>query len=55
MALPLLNCDMGESFGNWRLGLDAQYGVRIAAYRRYTDLMRFGRRPWPALPAKSRT
>ena len=23
MAIPLLNCDMGESFGNWSLGLDA--------------------------------
>ncbi|SDL51983.1 UPF0271 protein [Franzmannia pantelleriensis] len=23
MAIPLLNCDMGESFGNWRLGMDA--------------------------------
>ncbi|MBP5979829.1 MAG: LamB/YcsF family protein [Halomonas sp.] len=22
--LPLLNCDMGESFGNWTLGLDAE-------------------------------
>ncbi|SDN95571.1 5-oxoprolinase subunit PxpA [Vreelandella arcis] len=22
MTLPLLNCDMGESFGNWSLGLD---------------------------------
>ncbi|WP_251978779.1 5-oxoprolinase subunit PxpA [Salinicola avicenniae] len=24
MSAPLLNCDMGESFGNWRLGLDDQ-------------------------------
>lgn len=24
MATPLLNCDMGESFGNWSLGLDAE-------------------------------
>jgi len=24
MRVPLLNCDMGESFGNWALGLDAQ-------------------------------
>lgn len=23
-TLPLLNCDMGESFGNWRLGMDAE-------------------------------
>lgn len=23
MAVPLLNCDMGESFGNWTLGMDA--------------------------------
>ena len=23
MAIPLLNCDMGESFGNWSIGLDA--------------------------------
>ncbi|CAM4156099.1 5-oxoprolinase subunit PxpA [Vreelandella rituensis] len=23
MTLPLLNCDMGESFGNWTLGMDA--------------------------------
>ncbi|WP_148252128.1 5-oxoprolinase subunit PxpA [Aidingimonas lacisalsi] len=23
MTIPLLNCDMGESFGNWKLGLDA--------------------------------
>ncbi|MBD3897865.1 LamB/YcsF family protein [Halomonas sp. ML-15] len=23
MAIPLLNCDMGESFGNWTLGMDA--------------------------------
>lgn len=22
MSLPLLNCDMGESFGNWKMGLD---------------------------------
>ncbi|PMR77474.1 5-oxoprolinase subunit PxpA [Billgrantia endophytica] len=22
MAMPLLNCDMGESFGNWPLGMD---------------------------------
>ncbi|MDR5875798.1 5-oxoprolinase subunit PxpA [Vreelandella gomseomensis] len=22
MTLPLLNCDMGESFGNWSIGLD---------------------------------
>lgn len=24
MAIPLLNCDMGESFGNWTIGLDAE-------------------------------
>lgn len=24
MAVPLLNCDMGESFGNWSLGMDAE-------------------------------
>ncbi len=24
MAIPLLNCDMGESFGNWSIGLDAE-------------------------------
>ncbi|GHB24743.1 5-oxoprolinase subunit PxpA [Salinicola rhizosphaerae] len=24
MRVPLLNCDMGESFGNWSLGLDDQ-------------------------------
>jgi len=24
MRVPLLNCDMGESFGNWALGLDGQ-------------------------------
>ncbi|KAA0017463.1 LamB/YcsF family protein [Salinicola corii] len=24
MRAPLLNCDMGESFGNWALGLDEQ-------------------------------
>ena len=24
MRVPLLNCDMGESFGNWALGLDDQ-------------------------------
>ncbi len=24
MATPLLNCDMGESFGAWRMGLDEQ-------------------------------
>lgn len=24
IKLPLLNCDMGESFGNWALGLDAE-------------------------------
>ncbi|WP_110651203.1 5-oxoprolinase subunit PxpA [Salinicola peritrichatus] len=24
MPVPLLNCDMGESFGNWALGLDVQ-------------------------------
>ncbi|GHE22776.1 5-oxoprolinase subunit PxpA [Halomonas urumqiensis] len=24
MNIPLLNCDMGESFGNWTLGLDAE-------------------------------
>ncbi|WP_106418325.1 5-oxoprolinase subunit PxpA [Salinicola tamaricis] len=24
MRVPLLNCDMGESFGNWPLGLDEQ-------------------------------
>ncbi|MHB0777615.1 5-oxoprolinase subunit PxpA [Halomonas sp. WWR20] len=24
MCLPLLNCDMGESFGNWRTGLDEE-------------------------------
>lgn len=23
MTVPLLNCDMGESFGNWTLGMDA--------------------------------
>lgn len=22
MPIPLLNCDMGESFGNWKMGLD---------------------------------
>lgn len=24
MNIPLLNCDMGESFGNWTLGMDAE-------------------------------
>ncbi|MDH2295270.1 LamB/YcsF family protein [Cobetia sp. 1AS1] len=23
-SLPLLNCDMGESFGNWKIGLDEE-------------------------------
>ncbi|MFC0266419.1 5-oxoprolinase subunit PxpA [Kushneria aurantia] len=24
MPVPLLNCDMGESFGNWKMGLDEE-------------------------------